>query len=165
MESAIWGFIGTVIGALASTGTAWISARNTSLLQDERARSERKERSNVFQRQTLLELQDSMHDALRLIHKAFHEDLLSSRSGAEWGRTLLSDELNESSRAANQKVAILIERVSNDALRKEVKNFMAFATKALLASSETEARTILEGSYAYANSVFELIGETLRQHY
>ncbi|MFH2134628.1 MAG: hypothetical protein ABII81_05545 [Pseudomonadota bacterium] len=165
MESAIWGFIGTIIGALASIGTAWISARNTSLLQGEKALAERKERSNAFQRQTLLELQDSMHDALRLVYKAFHEDLLSSRSGTKWGSTILSDELNESSRAANQKVAILIERVSNDSLRKEVKKFMAIATKALLASSETEARTILEGSYAYSNSVFELIGETLRQHY
>jgi hypothetical protein len=74
MESAIWGLIGTVVGALASIGTTWLTTISSSKLQKEKAQEDRLERANAFQRETLLELQEALHDTLRLVSRAYIQD-------------------------------------------------------------------------------------------
>jgi len=62
-------------------------------------------------------------------------------------------------------VAILIERVSSDVLRVNVKALISSATGVLLARSEDVARASMNTTSSTADEVLEQIGATLRQHY
>ncbi len=165
MESAVWGLVGTVIGALASIGTTWLSGRASSTLQSKKAREDRDERANAFQRQTLLDLQESIHDAIRLVHRAHIEDSAAHRESKQWGANNLTDAVNEGIRLAQRKVSILVERVADDSLRSEIKALMSTTTQVLFASSERQAQFHLDKTSADANQTLEKIGTVLRQHY
>jgi hypothetical protein len=117
VDAAIWGLIGTVIGAFASIATTWLSTKSSAAQQEARVQGERLERANAFQRETLLELQEAIHDALRLAHRAYIEDCDSFRKGTPWSKAMLGEELNESIRLAFRKVSILVERVADDSVR------------------------------------------------
>lgn len=82
---AVWGLIGTLIGALASIGTTWITARNASTLPITIAERARDEQNRTFQRETLLELQMTVSDILRLVSRAHFQDRMAFRSGIAWG--------------------------------------------------------------------------------
>ncbi len=165
MDSAIWGLAGTIVGALASMGTTWLASRSAFTLQNERDRVERAERANAFQRQTLLDLQDAIHDALRLVHRAHIEDLKAHRANKEWGRSMLSEEVNEGVRVANRRVSILVERVADDGLRTEVRRLMGAATDVLFSGSEEASRENLEHASSEATRLLERVGAVLRSHY
>ena len=165
MEAAAWGLIGTIVGASASIATTWLSNRNVYKLQNQKALDERKERANAFQRQTLIDLQEAIHDALRLVNRAYIEDQRAYVPDKKWGSNSLTDEVNEGIRLANRRVAILIERVSSDVLRVNVKALISSATGVLLARSEDVARASMNTTSSTADEVLEQIGATLRQHY
>lgn len=165
MDAAIWGLLGTVVGALASIGTAWLAAHTASQRETEKLRVEQLERSNAFQRQTLIDLQDAIHDSMRLVHRGFLEDKHSQSQGGAWGKALLPETLDENLRIASRRVAILVERVSNDTLREQLKQLMQVSTQVLLAVSEQEASSKLEKLGTNATQVLEVVGATLRAHY
>lgn len=165
MDAAVWGFIGTIVGALASIGTAWLSSENSLKLQNRNAQDQRTEFARSFQRQTLLELQEAIHDALRFIGRAHLEDYAAYKQSGNWGTSKLSDEVNEGSRLAQRRVVILAERVTDESLRKEVKNLMGIATQALFATTKDEADDVLNRAFAESTQVLEKHGAVLRQHY
>lgn len=165
MDSAVWALIGAIVGALASLGATWLASRSTHALQAATAERERTELARAFQRQTLLELQEAIHDALRLTTRAHLEDLKAHREGAEWGRSLLSDESNESLRLAKRHVAILTERLADDDLRVQIKRMMSNAGDAILAPSESDARSLMQRCYSSANETIEAVGAELRRQY
>lgn len=165
MEAAVWGLIGTVVGALTSIGTSWLSISSTSKIQEEKVKAERVERANAFQRETLLELQDSVHDHLRLTHRAYIEDCRSQRAGTDWGKAMLGEELSESLGVSSRKMSILIERVANDSVRSEVKALLGIANQAMLATSQAEAEAHLAICTNRAQQVLQSMGSVLREHY
>jgi hypothetical protein len=165
MEAAIWGLAGTVVGALASMGTTWLANRASQELQEARSRDERAERAREFQRQTLVDLQEAVHDAVRLVHRAYLEDRASHRTTKEWGKSLLSSEVDEGIRLALRRVSILVERVADDALRAEIKTVMSNAAGVLHAGDEEEAQTQLDRSTMVATAALERVGTVLRRHY
>ena len=165
MESAAWGLIGTIVGALTSIATTWLSGKTSSRLQDEKARAERAARASTLQRESLLELQEAIHDALRLIYRAHIEDCQSVRSGTEWASATLSEEVSEGVRLAQRRIAILVERLTDEPLRKTIKALMDNASRAMLASTVSESRDIFERTTVSATQVLESIGEELRRHY
>jgi uncharacterized protein (DUF2235 family) len=88
MDSAIWGLIGTIVGAAASVITTWLTASNETKREQAARREERFERARDFQRQTLIELQDVLHDTVRLVSKAHHEDCMAAKNGQSWGKNV-----------------------------------------------------------------------------
>lgn len=164
-DSAIWGLIGTIVGASASIATTWLSVRSSSKLQEEKVRAERHECFNAFQRETLLELQEAIHDVMRLVNRAYIEDCESFRAGTVWHRAMLSNELDESIRLTMRKVSILRERVVDDSNRRMIKALMTIASQAILAKNEQEARFHLEHLSTEADQVFEVLGSALRACY
>lgn len=134
-------------------------------MQEIKAKEERQERANAFQRDTLLEMQQSAHDVLRLVHRAYIEDYKSLHEGIPWQKAMLSDDLSESVRLALSKVSILVERIADDEVRLQVKTLMSIANQAMLARSESEAREHLEHSQAEGIRVFESLGRALRAKY
>ena len=165
MESAVWGLIGTVVGALASIATTWLTITSSNKLQDQKVREERQERANAFQRETLLELQDAVHDVMRLEHRAYFEDCMSLRAGIIWSKATLSDELNEGKRLAKRRVTLLVERVADEDVRKQVKALMKSASLVALAKEQEEANALLEGCTSDSIQMFETLGTALRLHY
>src|SRR5258706_789194 len=121
MDSAAWGLIGTLVGALASIGTTFLTTRNAHRLQVVTKENERVERANAFQRQTLLDLQEALHDALRLTTQGHIQDREAHQGGMDWGKNMLDEPVNEDFRLAQRRVAILIERISEDSLRTRIK--------------------------------------------
>ena len=165
MESAAWGLIGTAVGALASIGTTWLANRSSEPLHRQRASEDRIERASAFQRQTLLDLQEALHDALRLVTRGHMADIMSVRTGGVWGKNLLGADLDEQIRLAQRKVAILIERIADDRLRVQVKDLTVYANQVLNSATELESTATLERTYTSAEAVLQSVGVALRSHY
>jgi hypothetical protein len=165
VESAIWGLVGTLVGTLASIGTTWISGRNASNLQNQSAKLGRLEKERSFQRETLIELQDALHDTLRMMGRAHLEETVSHKQSGRWGSSLLSEEVNEGMRLSNRKVAILIERIADNQLRTELKALMKISNGVVGAGSQAEAETKFVHTIAAYNSVSERLGDILRSLY
>lgn len=169
MDSAIWGFIGTIVGAIigasASILTTIINGRKSVQLQKERDNFERLERSREFQRNTLLELQDSLLQNLRLIARAHLEDLASYRQNDGVRNNLLSAELNQDIMLSNRKNAILTERISDDELRNNLKKLRQDMNDVLLAKSENESLNKLQIVSSNFEKFMEELGVVLRNNY
>jgi len=135
MEPAIWGFVGTIIGAAASIITTVITNRNQFQLQKENDSLKRQERARAFQRDNLLKIQDTLQDALRFSGQAYLEFLKAYKKDGKWGKVYLPGELDESIRLTNSRFVVLVERVSDEALRSELKTLQSnFASFSLLQS-------------------------------
>jgi uncharacterized membrane protein YccC len=169
MDAATWGFVGalagTVIGASASIVTTIISGWNANRLQKNADALERTERARAFQRSNLLELQDSLQDVMRLIGRAHHEDMLAARESGEWGKSMLSEELNQGILLANRKLAILTERVANDELRSNLRELHQIMTNCLMSSSELESMGSIQRASSEFAPFMEKLGVVLRGNY
>ena len=84
MESALWGLLGTIAGAAASIATTVIASRNAASLQSTAATLEREEKARAFQRDTLIELQDAVHDELRAVALVYLADDAAYRESRTW---------------------------------------------------------------------------------
>lgn len=165
MEAAIWGFIGTMVGALASLGTTLVSTRNAFSLQSLTSSLDRAEKHREFQRSTLVELQDAIHDLLRIVTRGLLEDQAAFRKTGTWGENLLSDEVNDGQRLARRRVVILMERVADDALRADVKRLNEALTHASFNSTEADSELLIHAASNQALQVMEHIGTVLRAQY
>ena len=165
MDAAAWGLIGTLVGALASIATTWIASRSAHRIQSEKQAEERAERAKEFQRETLLALQEAIHDALRLNTQAYFEDVAVFKKSGVWGRGLLSDEVRDGLRLSCRRVAILIERVADASLRTDVKSLMGVAVKCGFAQDEQEAERYQFELSERMTPLLERIGGVLRSHY
>ena len=101
MESGIWGFIGVVVGAASSIGTAAWIARNAS-----------KAKTREFQKDNLMQLQDSIskHTVIAIKHRT-----ASKRD------KLLADVATKEFVISSQSVTILIDRIADESLRTTLK--------------------------------------------
>jgi len=162
---ALWGFLGTIVGAGASIATSWISNRNEITRQQQADSLERIERARAFQRENLLEVQHTIHDMMRFYNRMQHEDSIAFRQSGEWGKVQLSEEVNEGSRATNEKLAVLTVRISDDEVRDALKSFVTRIVKHHVAKTEEEADAIIMDATDAFIPLMELIGKTLRSLY
>jgi len=112
----------------------------------------------------LLELQEAVHDALRLVNRAHIEDTAAHYATKEWGKNMLSDEVNEGIRLAQRRVGLLIERVSDDDLRTSVKGLMDGATRVLFTRTKEQADFQINKTAEDAEKVLQSVGTVLRRH-
>jgi hypothetical protein len=165
MESAWWGLLGTFVGAAASIATTAITSRNSVLLQVAAARRESLEKHRNFQRETLLELQDAVHDEMRAATKAYLHDGREFRKTGEWGRSLLGEELNQHAAEASRRTALLLERVASDNVRSRVKEAKAAAHQVLMARDSVTAEEVFARMGDEGQRAIEHIGQALRSLY
>ncbi len=165
MEAAVWGFIGTLVGALASLGGTWLTNQNARILHAEALKLEREEKARAFQRDTLIALQDAVHDLLRLIARGHHEDTLAFRETGKWGKNRLSSEVSDGQMLARRHMLILLERVSKDELRSQVKDLNVSLTMIHLAANEVDASRQWDSASTQGLVVLEHIGAALRAEY
>ncbi len=171
MEPVTWGFIGaivgTAVGAGASIFTTRINASNAAKLQMNEDIQRRKERARAFQRENLLQLQEALSDHMRLTAKAYLEDCQASieTENTQPTRSLLSEPLNQDLFNSNRRLSVLVERVADDSLRKQIYVMRQNMTAVLLVTTKEER------DVAYAKAVDEMeplmqrIGAVLRGSY
>jgi len=162
---ALWGLIGTLIGALASVGTTWITTRNAATQQIASAEYARDEKNRAFQRETLLDLQAAVSEMFRLIARAHLQDRKAFRDGTAWGRNMLDEDLDADMGAAFRKVSLLTARVVDDQLREEVKLAVESAAKVSVAVDERSAIDQFSVAMDGGTSLMERIGDSLRKQY
>lgn len=165
MEAALWGLLGTVAGASASIATTVIASRNAVSLQSAAAALEREEKAREFQRDTLIELQDAVHDELRAVALVFMADEAAYRETRTWGRKLLGEELNNRVHLAGRRTLLLCERVANDDLRRHLKSLRDLLTEVQMARDAAIAQNAHMDAMKMGTSVMEHIGVVLRSLY
>jgi len=165
MEAALWGFLGTLVGAATSILTAWLSSRSSYQREHAKRLDERVEQAREFQRRTILNLQDAVHDLLRIAGSAHHQDFIASRSGQEWGQNMLPTELNDGAHVAFRKIGLLLSRVADDELRAKVKVLTGDVSRLLLARTELDSVSMLAKLTNQSEQLFEHMGVVLRGYY
>lgn len=109
MDAGIWGFIGVIIGAVSSIVTTVMVARSNRLLQKEASSFEREEIKKEFQRKNLIELQEILTNAMRLVSHIGSSDKDADAKESDYQLMIF-----------NQDISIRIERITDDSLRKSV---------------------------------------------
>jgi hypothetical protein len=147
VETALWGFLGAVIGAAvgaaASIITTWQSNKHEIERQTQADSLERTERARGFQRETLLALQDSLQDWMRLWALVAHEDERAFKETGQWG-ALLDEELNDGVRESGARLLLLTERVADDPIRAELKRLRVKSGEYVAAKTNANAARGLE---------------------
>ena len=169
MESAAWGFIGTLLGTLVggcvSIATTTISARNASKIHSLKTKDEREERARAFQRETLLITQETLQDLMRLASRIYLADKISFRRNGKWDKNIIDDDLDESFRATNQKLSCQIQRIFDESLRNKLKDQHALISNISLSESEIDAEIALHAAGGNFEIVTEELGALLRANY
>jgi hypothetical protein len=165
VDTALWGFLGTIIGAGASIATSWISNRHELMRQKQSDSLGRVERARGFQRDNLLELQQILQDAMRFSARIMHEDTMAFRQGGKWGTTLLSEEISEGYRATTARLMALTVRVADDEVRDAINNLRDMLASCQFAKSKEQADLVHKGIAEAYPPLMEDIGKTLRSLY
>jgi len=165
MEAALWGLLGTVAGAAASIATTVIASRNAASLQSAAAELEREEKARAFQRDTLIELQDAVHDELRAVTIVYMADEAVYRETRTWGRNLLGEELNNRVHLAGRRTLLLTERIADDDLRDHLKALRGLLANVQMARDPAIAEHAHVTAMDMGTSVMEHIGTVLRSLY
>lgn len=169
MDAALWGFIGTVLGAAvgasASVATTVIASKNAAGLQAQADSLERSERSRAFQRDNLLATQEALQSVGRLVSRAFHHDVMACRSGGVWATTLLPAELDESLGDSNRCLAALMQRIADDSLREQLRQVHSDLTLVTMSASREEADARMTASTVAFDRVMTHLGQVLRSNY
>ncbi len=164
MEAVTWGFIGTIVGALASIATTAITNWSSYNLKNKTIQHEREELANAFQRQTILELQVELLEYIRTCSQIHRHDRVHFEKTEHWG-SLIPDELSELNRSLSAKVSILIQRISDDDLRDNLMSLKGNCTKFLLAKDQYEAGAYYASYLDDYDKTSVLLGQVLRSTY
>ncbi len=165
MEAAIWGFIGTIVGALASILTTFLVSWNNRWLQSDANKFKREEKRKEFQRTTLMQLQDAVMSAIRLAVRVHIEDTHYYRNNPDTDRPgLLPEELSNELMLSIQELNRLIERVDDDSLRINLKNLRIKICEIQRSTSESHSHALVQDANTAFGVVQEEIGAILRQN-
>lgn len=169
IDSAIWGLVGTAVGAVVGAGssiaTTWLSNRHAAKLDRAKGDEERAERFRDFQRKTLLEIQEAAQESLRFAAREHIEDIDATRSSGRWGGNITSDDVREGQRTALHRLVILRQRVADDDLRSQIVQVTQAVANVSVASSQQDSVAKLEIAYAIADRTHESLGKLLRSMY
>lgn len=165
MESAIWGLIGTIVGATASLLATYLTNKHSAKLSAEARSEERLERFREFQRETLLELQAAIREVARTTFLIHLEDSKGCLAGKNWGEGFVPDQLAEEDRIARGRVSIFSERVADESVRGVVKKIMSEVGIFMRATSKEEADRTLANITLGSIQANELVGKVLRDTY
>jgi hypothetical protein len=165
VDAAVWGFVGTLVGALISIGTTILSHRHAAVLQRQANDLDRQERARAFQRENLISLQDALQLCTRAVGKAVHEDIMAVRRGIPWGQNQIDSDLDETMRSSNARVYALVERVADDPLREAIRNYQTLLNSLLLTPDQRAAEAKFNRVTDAIPDVMAQLGTVLRRLY
>jgi hypothetical protein len=165
MDSAIWGLIGTIVGALASILTTLLINWNSRWLQKDAKRFDREEKRKEFQIENLIKLQEAAMASMRLAARVHLEDTKYFRvNPEEINPGPLPEELSNEMMLSIQKLNLLTERVDDDELRENLRSLRDRICEVHRSTSETHSQSLLSNASELFNSVQQEIGALLRRN-
>ena len=165
MGEALWGFLGTLVGAGVSIATQLLALRHASSSQQHADNLQRAERARAFQRETLLAIQDTLQEGMRSAAMMVHHDILAEKRGSPWGTTRSPNDISEQLRLANARLTALVERVADDGLRATLKHLHGQMNEPPMATSRPEAETLLSRASQGSERAMAHLGAILRTYY
>jgi gas vesicle protein len=169
MDSITLGFIGTLIGTIvgvsASIITTVINNKNAIRIQDKIEKNNREERFSQFQRDNFFQLQEKLTYAMRLIAKAYVEDLKNFKETNNWISSNLTPDLNNEIADCFREISILIERIGDEKLRIEIALFRRKMTECLIAQSFESANEEMAELTRMFDEKMPKLGTALRNNY
>lgn len=97
--------------------------------------------------------------------KVYFSDIKASKETGVWGENPLNEDLNEEISINNRELVITIERISNDELRQEVKDFRGHVSSGVLSTSMKESENRLHEAGNLFMKLMEKVGDELRKNY
>ncbi|MFM0082295.1 hypothetical protein P0D72_26035 [Paraburkholderia sediminicola] len=167
IEPKVWFPVVTLIvgGALKWVGDL-VTHRRTSARERAARQEQRRDAARIrqidFQRDTLLELQDFCQQLARHTGRINFEDSMAYRDTGHWGRSLVSAEVSEGSRACQAGISKLRGRVRNDAIRQQVLEFSAVCAAVVTARAKDKSDSAFNRMGTIQNELNEQIGSVLR---
>ena len=165
MESALWGFLGTLVGVGSSISTTYLTNKKSINLQKDADLLKRNELSRAFQRETLLNLQDTLYETMRLIGQMHLEDTNNYKKTGIWGKSQFSEDINEKFMLSMRKISILKERISNNQLRLNLDDLHEDLNKPFFAKSENESSMLFQNILDKFRFFMKELGIVLRENY
>jgi hypothetical protein len=142
--------------------------RLAQVTREQQLEDERRHRENDFQRETLLELQEALHELIVLANRAASERQADSRErGVEYRQSNSTPETNDAEREHFGRVNLLRARVKDDEARELVKLVVSSvgSIDGVLAQSPQEHRAVLARGSEPFDSFNERVGWLLRERY
>lgn len=169
-SSAVWGMIGVLAGALigasASIIATFITGWNSRKLQDDADALTRAQNFREFQKDNLLELQEVLSTAIRLINRAHLEDTkLFNIKSSEKHIPLLSEQLDQEILNSNRRMMILVERISDASLRQNINILRDNMVDVLFAKTEEQSKLAIQNASVKFINVMGELGSILRSNY
>lgn len=163
MENAIWGLIGTLVGALTSILTTYLNSKNSMKIQNEQTKSKREEKQSDFQKSNLLKLQELLYNNIRLLTKVYLEDLENYKQNKNWIDSRITKDLDTSVGDSVREIWIYIERTEDTELRNTAKEYANNFSKTLLAKEKNQADFKYMNMMNNFTPLMEQLGEVLRK--
>jgi hypothetical protein len=166
MDAAVWGFVGVVVGGLI---TGLVTIRAESIRADKEAsldsakrQDDRRLSLDHFQRETLLELQEALHDAARATSRIFMAHIAAEKEQGQWVWIKVGDDLSEFDRASRQRLQTLKTRVADDEVRATVDALVSSQLAMFNASNATAADEASLVAAQLTNKLIEQTGALIR---
>ena len=161
----IGSIIGTIVGASASILTTIISNKNSLKIQSQIEKHNSKQIFKEFQKLNFLEVQERMSKQLRLLGKIYIEDSKNFKKTNNWRGTSLESMLDNDLANSFREFTILIERVDDSQIRKELKAFNELMGSSLFSKSKIENETKLNKLRKDYTHLMDKIGIALRSNF
>lgn len=120
------------------------------------------ERQENFQRDNLLNLQESLLQLMRGAGAAHHRDVMAYKQAGEWQKQLLPPELDEMLTNAQGRTAMFMVRAQDTALRELVRQLKELEVEITLARSLLDSERALQSAGKLFVDCNFRIGELLR---
>lgn len=167
ITSANWFPVFTALGGFVTASiTDWLRDQRAAVREREaRAASRREqllERRTIFQRQTLLDLQDAVMKLIRTTGQMNLQDKMAFRETGEWQKQLYGADLGDRAHAANVHTLMLGVRVRDEAVRRLLDVVRRESISATLCRSSADAERAMLTMGEASRKLNERIGEILR---
>ena len=159
--------LSVIAGGALTMVTSWLADRRLTERGRERRREERRERladrSNDFQRETLLALQLASQKLLRNTGASLHQDIVAYRTSEIWQKQQLSGNLSDDHLRLMTETMLLASRVRDDQVRALAERLRRLAAEVGISSDEHEAERRMGAAAEVQGSLLEKIGELVRE--
>ena len=166
-----WGWLSTVAGVIAGGAltilAAWLSdnrlnARERQRRYEER-RSQRLQKRDEFQRETLLALQTASQKLIRNAGASLHQDILAFRKGGNWQRQPLPADLSDGHLQILTDAILLTSRIRDDDVRALSDGLREETTAIGFSRNESEAENRMMAAAKTQKLLIERTGKLVRE--
>jgi hypothetical protein len=167
ITTSIWFPVLTLLlGYATKSLSEWLEYRRTTRREREAREAVRRdqlfERRTTFQRQTLLDLQETSVQLLRSVVRITVIDKSAYHSTGEWSKQL-PDGLGEDNRLAQARIGMLGARVRDDAIRELLAKLKTHSVQAILSSTPDDTERVMSSMGLVYDELNQRIGEVLRK--